>query len=38
MKKEIQMDKLIDMVERLLVFLALLLVMLIPFFSYSQIQ
>jgi len=32
------MDKLIDMVERLLVFLALLLVMLIPFFSYSQIQ
>lgn len=32
------MDKLIDIAKRLLVFLALLLVMLIPFLSYSQIQ
>jgi hypothetical protein len=32
------MDKLIVGVKRLLVFLALLLVMLIPFISYSQLQ
>ena len=37
-KKESQMDKLIDGVKRLLVVLALLLVMLIPFISYSQLQ